>query len=320
MDIIDTPLYKQDKALSTKEREEFILKTQKEVLRSTRNAFKTTEDMERTLKKMYEQAEKDIKSKVLKMAEKVDEWSMSDMQKYDRYQKLLAQIEEEAQKLGDKEVKYITQQLKGVYENSYLNTVYALGQSTNVTANLTTIYPRAIEKAVKYPFEGAMFSDRIWDNKGKLVTNLREGLTQSLIQGESIPQMSRRINEGLNKAYYKAERVARSETMRVYYSAEKEAYKENKIKELQFWATVPSERTCPECGELHTDTFKEGEEPMLPIHPNCRCRYLPIVPDILKDEKMEELGNELTKLAREYKSFNGFKDNLTDEIMKKSRK
>ena len=37
------------------------------------------------------------------------------------------------------------------------------------------------------------------------------------------------------------------------------------------WTTQDDGAVCPECGPLAGDAWEEGEGPVPPLHPNCRC-------------------------------------------------
>lgn len=135
-----------------------------------------------------------------------------------------------------------------------------------------------------------MFSDRLWQDKERLGRNLRVGLTQSMILGEGIPQITDRINKGIDTARYNAERVARTETKRVTYCAHDDVYKDTGVEELKYrCANGGDSRTCQYCRADNGKVFKRGEEPTLPRHPNCRCVYIPVVSDTFEDNELNEL-------------------------------
>lgn len=135
-----------------------------------------------------------------------------------------------------------------------------------------------------------MFSDRLWQDKERLGRNLRVGLTQSMILGEGIPQITDRINKGIDTARYNAERVARTETKRVTYCAHADVYKDTGVEELRYrCANGGDSRTCQYCRADNGKVFKRGEEPTLPRHPNCRCVYIPVVSDTFEDNELNEL-------------------------------
>ena len=111
-----------------------------------------------------------------------------------------------------------------------------------------------------------------------------------MILGEGIPQITDRINKGIDTARYNAERVARTETKRVTYCAHDDIYKDTGVEELKYrCANGGDSRTCQYCRADNGKVFKRGEEPTLPRHPNCRCVYIPVVSDTFEDNELNEL-------------------------------
>ena len=56
----------------------------------------------------------------------------------------------------------------------------------------------------------------------------------------------------------------------------KKAYQDAGVEKLQYWA-AEDERTCEVCGSYHEEIMAYDEIPILPLHPNCRCTYIPII-------------------------------------------
>ena len=79
--------------------------------------------------------------------------------------------------------------LQNIYTDQFLRTVYTLGQTQTVKSSFNMLNPRLIQDTLDYPWSGAMFSDRLWLDKGRLGRNLRVGLTQSMILGEDMDMM-----------------------------------------------------------------------------------------------------------------------------------
>ena len=172
--------------------------------------------------------------------------------------------------------------------------MYGLGKVKNVTINLNKLNPTYIKKTLDYPWSGAMFSDRLWNDKRRMGQNLRVGLTQSMILGEGIPQITERINKGINTSQYNAERVARTETKRVSYVAQREVWEGNGVTQLRYrCANGGDNRTCQHCFAYNNNIYMLGEEPTLPIHPNCRCTYVPVVSDTFEENELNELTGSI---------------------------
>ena len=270
-----------------KEREEAVLK-------NNLKAFEDEAKMEKVLASIYASCQKEILASVTETIAKVKkaggDWSYANQSALTRSRGLFEQIGEQIKALGQKEQITFRQGLSNIYTDQFLRQVYDLGQSITVKANFNRLNPALIQKTLDYPWSGAMFSDRLWQDKERLGRNLRVGLTQSMILGEGIPQITDRINKGIDTARYNAERVARTETKRVTYCAHDDVYKDTGVEELKYrCANGGDSRTCQYCRADNGKVFKRGEEPTLPRHPNCRCVYIPVVSDTFEDNELNEL-------------------------------
>lgn len=274
-----------------KEREEAVLK-------NNLKAFEDEAKMEKVLASIYASCQKEILASVTETIAKVQkaggEWSYANQSALTRSRGLFEQIGEQIKALGQKEQITFRQGLSNIYTDQFLRQVYDLGQSINVKANFNRLNPALIQKTLDYPWSGAMFSNRLWQDKERLGRNLRVGLTQSMILGEGIPQITDRINKGIDTARYNAERVARTETKRVTYCAHDDVYKDTGVEELRYrCANGGDSRTCQYCRADNGKVFKRGEEPTLPRHPNCRCVYIPVVSDTFEDNELNELTGSI---------------------------
>lgn len=270
-----------------KEREEAVLK-------NNLKAFEDEAKMEKVLASIYASCQKEILASITETISKIQkaggEWSYANQSALTRSRGLFEQIGEQIKALGQKEQITFRQGLSNIYTDQFLRQVYDLGQSITVKANFNRLNPALLQKTLDYPWSGAMFSDRLWQDKERLGRNLRVGLTQSMILGEGIPQITDRINKGIDTARYNAERVARTETKRVTYCAHDDVYKDTGVEELKYrCANGGDSRTCQYCRADNGKVFKRGEEPTLPRHPNCRCVYIPVVSDTFEDNELNEL-------------------------------
>lgn len=294
-----------------KEREEAVLK-------NNLKAFEDEAKMEKVLASIYASCQKEILASVTETIAKVQkaggEWSYANQSALTRSRGLFEQIGEQIKALGQKEQITFRQGLSNIYTDQFLRQVYDLGQSITVKANFNRLNPALIQKTLDYPWSGAMFSDRLWQDKERLGRNLRVGLTQSMILGEGIPQITDRINKGIDTARYNAERVARTETKRVTYCAHDDVYKDTGIEELRYrCANGGDSRTCQYCRADNGKVFKRGEEPTLPRHPNCRCVYIPVVSDAFEDNELNELTGSV-RGAENYEKWREVEAKKQEEV------
>lgn len=292
-------------------RAKLIDEREKAVLEVGLKAFDDEAKMERVLGYIYKECQKSILADVQETIAKVQKaggtWSYANQSALTRSRGLFEQITQELSKLGQKENTLFYQGLSSIYTDQYLRQMFTLGQFTEVKANLSRLNPTLIKKTLDYPWSGAMFSDRLWNDKERLGRNLRLGLTQSMVLGEGIPEITDRINKGIDTARYNAERVARSETKRVSYVAHDAVYEDTGVEELEYrCANGGDSRTCSLCRADNGKHYQRGKEPTLPRHPNCRCIYIPVVPDTFKAGELNELTGSV-RGAENYEKW--MKDN-----------
>ena len=303
-----TPEQKAILHADSKRRAKLIKERQDAVLKNNLKAFDDEAKMEKVLASVYKDTQKQILADVTETIAKVKKaggtWSYANQSALTRSKGLFEQITAELTKLGQKEQILFTQGLSNIYTDQFLRQVYELGQTMPVKANFNRLNPALIKKTLDYPWSGAMFSDRIWLDKETLGKNLRLGLTQSMILGEGIPEITDRINRNINTSRYNAERLARTETKRVTYVAHNDAYEDMGVEELEYrCANGGDSHTCAICKADQGKHYKRGKEPTLPRHPNCRCVYIPKVSDTFGDNEL----NELTGSVRGAESYEKWK-------------
>ena len=163
---------------------------------------------------------------------------------------------------------------------------------------------------MRFDVENPNIQQVIERNSGKLaytvngttVEDVRRTVQVGISGGKTIPEIRESIRFYFKGAEnYRAERVARTETIRASNYAAVETYKQSGIVEKKTWYTALDERTCPYCDLMHGRTisieqpfYNEGElapgvntEIPLPLnyetveapplHPQCRCTVLPVL-------------------------------------------
>lgn len=284
-------------------RARLISKVEKDTMDNGATAFKDEVEMEKILADLYSGCMDKILSAIVKVMAKVKkaggEWSYANMSELTRQRGLFEQVAKIIKDLTGKEQEYIYNYLSDIYTDQFLREVYSLGQYITVNANFNKLNPELVKQTVEYPWSGAMFSDRLWLDKEKLLQNIRTNLTQSMILGESIVEVSARVQKALATSNYNAERVVRTETKRVCYVAHMEAFKDTGVKQVKYRCTQ-DDRACKVCKVDDGKIYNLGEEPTLPRHPNCRCVYIPVVEDTFKPNEL----NELTGSIRGAENYN----------------
>lgn len=204
---------------------------------------------------------------------------ISDQQRYSVLINLNRQITEQAQSLGALELNETTNILKRAYKESYYRTAYNLDRGLSQSVSFSLLRPEFVTAAVNMPINGKMFSDRIWDNKEKLVVRTRELLERNVIDGTDPVKLARELRNQFNTSAYESARLVQNEVARCTRQAQDEIYEESGVvNEVMFDATLDND-TSDICEELDGKTFPIDSKPEIPgdTHVGCRSDYIPVV-------------------------------------------
>ena len=119
--------------------------------------------------------------------------------------------------------------------------------------------------------DGKNFSDRVWQDKAKLLANMKKALADALVQGKSPWEIAKSMSDTMGVSRRNAYRLVRTETAHAQTYAQTERYKQYGFTKGKFPA---SPECCEHCHEHDGEIFTLDElEKLLPVHPNCRCTY-----------------------------------------------
>ena len=119
--------------------------------------------------------------------------------------------------------------------------------------------------------DGKNFSDRVWQDKAKLLANMKKALADALVQGKSPWEIAKSMSDTMGVSRRNAYRLVRTETAHAQTYAQTERYKQYGFTKGKFLA---SPNCCEHCHEHDGEIFTLDElEKLLPVHPNCRCTY-----------------------------------------------
>lgn len=221
--------------------------------------------------------------------------NMSIKARITRYQALEAQIDALLRQL------YVTdyqaeaeKTMYEVYGEAYYRTWYNIDQYHGFHAAFAQINPTVVEKLLEYPFNGAVFSERLWRQKDHLQAQLMEAVTTMLIQGKHPSTLTNEFAKKMNSKKFDAYRLLHTESSFLMSQAAHAGYKEDGVEKYEILATLDS-KTCGVCGELDNKVYEVGEETiginMPPFHPLCRCTTVPHYDDTPTED--------LTRAARD---------------------
>ncbi|SHI90424.1 phage putative head morphogenesis protein, SPP1 gp7 family [Clostridium amylolyticum] len=281
---------------------------EKRIANGTWTTYNNLEEKNRALLEMYQEASLNISDELYRVSEKMKTSTptLSDMHKFDRLTKLQKNIESIIGELGENVEKFYIDNATQGFKEVYKNVRVALGET-----DFNEPPKKLMEQFLRKQWEGSNFSTRLWKNTQVLVTNLNDVVTNGLIQGKTVTEMAIQLNNRMNKEFNICHRLVRSETMHYLNESAKSAYKDAGCEKIQLWAAI-DERTCPVCGVKHGNKYSLRDAPVLPLHANCRCTYIPIIDD--------DVANNSHAIAKEDVKKEWQRRSIPDEQIKDKMK
>lgn len=167
-----------------------------------------------------------------------------------------------------------------VFKEQFYRTAYEIAKGTGVGTNLAVIDTRRIDAVLKRPWaqDGRVFSDRIWQNKERLVRELHTELVQNIIRGESPRKAIDNLAKKMNVSRTQAGTLIMTEESAIASEASRKCFEELDVEKYKVIATLDG-KTCDICGSMDGKVFRMAEYEAgitaNPFHPNCRCCTAP---------------------------------------------
>jgi SPP1 gp7 family putative phage head morphogenesis protein len=221
--------------------------------------------------------------------------NMSIRARITRYQALEKQIDVILQQLYGIEYQYKGEEvLKDIYSDSYYQTWFGIDQYKGFHQEFAQVSAKTVEELIKYPFNGADFSTRLWKQKAYTLQSLSENITTMLIQGRNPRVLAPAFAKKFASSEFEAYRLLHTEMSFMAEQGSQRAYKEDDVEKYQWLATLDM-LTCEECQGMDNKVFDTGKGivgvSMTPKHPLCRCTTIPYY----------EEDEEETRVARDAK-------------------
>lgn len=229
------------------------------------------------LLKQYQRAYEQIELKVSRLYDKImvdGKPSITELYRFNRYYGLLQQIHGILVKLGKSEEKIISARMTELYLTTGELANSQIGKSFQV------INKDAAKKVLTEVWcqDGKLWSDRIWEDKGKLQNELSKALIDSIVLGKARDKVIAEMASRLGVSKSNAARLVRTELNHVQTQSAIDRYIEAGFEEYEILAALDA-RTSKICREKNGKVYKIQEympgETAPPFHPNCRTTIIP---------------------------------------------
>ena len=246
---------------------------------------------EREIMKNYARQLRGMRSKLAYIFDKYfqeGKLDYSEIQKYGRLSKLERDIIQEVMKLYDDDGKLLRETLTEVYNTSYYRTAWAIETETRARLGYSAVDLKTVQLSIQNPFTGLTLNERLERHRTNLIYSLKEELTRGFVNGDTYPQISRRVKDLLEGDASKAIRIVRTESTRIYNEAQYDSIlhaEEQGIIMTKTWISSRDDRTRESHEMLDGVTIPvdepfviDGDEGMFPGDfsearnvINCRC-------------------------------------------------
>lgn len=130
----------------------------------------------------------------------------------------------------------------------------------------------AVANAVAYSHGGPV-AELLASLAGDAATDVAQEMTSAIARGQNPLVTASRIRSKLSVPLYRAQTITRTETLRAYREATREAYQQSNLVKSWIWICACDSRSCGACWALHGQEFPTAER--MGTHPRCRCTMAP---------------------------------------------
>jgi SPP1 gp7 family putative phage head morphogenesis protein len=221
---------------------------------------------------------------------------LSDMKNYGRISRLdelLLNIEMKLSNLADDHDGLIEETLKAGYKNARADSIIDISEIKGIKVSYAEIPDATVRQVIKTPWSGIDFSEMVWENKRKLVTNLKRNITLGIIRGENPNKRAKVLQKDMNTAASNAVRIMRTEYSATITKASLDSYSSCGVQKYIIVAVL-DDRTSEICRSLNGQVF-EVQKAVIgvnvsPFHPYCRTTIVPVLFDEEKEcEQIKKL-------------------------------
>ncbi len=201
-----------------------------------------------------------------------------------RLESIKLQIQQRAESVMGSEQDLLDKHVREIYSDTYYHTAYEIQRGTGVGWQLERLDDRRIDAVIKKPWavDGSNFSERIWNQRDKLVNTLHQELTQSIIRGEDPERAIAALTKMMGNSKSNARRLIMTESAAFASRSQQDCYNDLDVEKYKIVATLDNV-TCDICGGLDGKVFKMSEYAVgstaPPFHPNCRTVTVPYFED-----------------------------------------
>ena len=208
---------------------------------------------------------------------------------------LKIQTQQSLEVMFSKQLGTVTGAMGDVFESGYYHTAYELQKGFNIGWDVAGLDQSQIEKVLAKPWavDGKNFSERIWGNKQKLISEVHGELTQNIMLGADPQKAIDSLAKKMKTSRYNAGRLIMTEEAYFSSAAQKDCFEELGVEQFEIVATLDS-HTSDICRSLDGKHFPMKDyQPGVtapPFHVFCRSTTVPYF-----DEDFGDIGERAAR-------------------------
>lgn len=252
----------------------------------------------RLLRERFNESYKKMSSALADILSRMPEISYSEAMKYERYDKLMSQINSELNTMKRESERLLNRSKYDFYlQNGQDSIKYIKEQIGSLTrrqvrllGNVSFLSKERLLEVVATPYE----SLSLRHNFRNVLSDIESVMTTGFTQGSSYQTMARELRDRINVSYNKAMRVLRTEGTLASTRGQSDAYERVQRMGIALdilWVTAEDEKVRPSHRSMN-DVVKKDKgfyiggmwvmgpgDPSLPAkhRVNCRCRLKPVI-------------------------------------------
>lgn len=208
---------------------------------------------------------------------------------------LKIQTQQSLEVMFSKQMGTVTGVMGDIFESGYYHTAYELQKGFNIGWDIAGLDQSQIEKVLSKPWavDGKNFSERIWTNKEKLISELHGELTQNIMLGADPQKAIDSLAKKMNTSKQNAGRLIMTEEAYFSSAAQRDCFNDLDVEQYEIVATLDS-HTSDICRSLDGKHFpmKDFQAGVTapPFHVYCRSTTVPYF-----DENFGDIGERAAR-------------------------
>lgn len=208
---------------------------------------------------------------------------------------LKIQTQQSLEVMFSKQMGTVTGAMGDIFESGYYHTAYELQKGFNIGWDIAGLDQSQIEKVLSKPWavDGKNFSERIWTNKEKLISELHGELTQNIMLGADPQKAIDSLAKKMNTSKQNAGRLIMTEEAYFSSAAQRDCFNELDVEQYEIVATLDS-HTSDICRSLDGKHFPmkgfQAGVTAPPFHVYCRSTTVPYF-----DEDFGDIGERAAR-------------------------